>query len=289
MEKIKVSQDELRIFLRGCHFINAALARKMGVTEGIVSGCFHHKLNRHGKPLSFSKKNIELMNVALQQISKDLIECKLKFAKDEDSSSKRFIDDSPAVVESMRKISEYIKLSGLTNKALGWDKRKCDYNINLKANNPRVHLSKEDADRINAELLAVAGALSSYEVVGDASGNGGTQAADGKEDNKGKRTRMEQSFESKAQPWDDVSLTLQERTRLVRERWPNGILFFRVNGGYTVEGDDARFAESIDGRISPYTDAASGLTTAYMDEEVLQSVLPKMVSQDKRIVFTDMY
>ena len=167
MDKIKVSQDKLKIFLDGHNFIMAALAKKMGVTEVLVSVCFRHKLNRHGNPLSFSKKNIELLNLALQQISDELIDCKLKCSNEDESASKRFINDDPAIIESLRRIGEYIKLRGLTEKVLGWNKKKCEDNICLNSSNPHVHISREDLERISTTVLSIAATLAQWEVVAD--------------------------------------------------------------------------------------------------------------------------
>lgn len=167
MDKIKVSQDELRTFLEGNFFIRAALAKKMGVSEGIVGNCFTHTLSRHGKPLSFSKRNIELMNTALQQIAEELSTCKLKCSNEEEAATRRFINDDPAIIESLRRISEYIKLRGFTAKVLGWGTRKCESNINLKPSAPHVHITKEEIGRINTELMVVASTLAGWEVVAD--------------------------------------------------------------------------------------------------------------------------
>lgn len=167
MDKIKVSQDELKRFLEAHHFVRVAIAKKMGVSESIVGNCFEHVLSRHGKPLSFSKKNIELMNFALQQIAEELSASKLKCSNEEEAATKRFINDDPAIIGSLRKISEYIKLRGLTAKVLGWGTRKCESNINLKESNPRVHLKKEEIELINNEIMTVAGTLANWEVVAD--------------------------------------------------------------------------------------------------------------------------
>lgn len=166
MDKIKVSQDELRTFLEGHHFINAALAKKMGVSEGIVSGCFRHDLNRHGKPLSFSRKNIDLLNQALQQIAEELSTCKLK-CSNEEAATRRFINDDPAIIESLRKIGEYIRLNWLTANVLGWNQKKCLNNISLNGPKPHVHISKEEAGRVSTSIMSIASTLAGWEVVAD--------------------------------------------------------------------------------------------------------------------------
>lgn len=166
MDKIKVSQDELKRFLEAHHFVRVAFAKKMGVSESIVGNSFNHAINRHGKPMSFTKKNIELLNIALQQIAEELSACKLK-CSNEEAATRRFINDDTAIIDSLRKISEYIKLRGLTAKVLGWGTRKCESNINLKESNPRVHLKKEEIELINNEILTVAGTLANWEVIAD--------------------------------------------------------------------------------------------------------------------------
>ena len=289
MEKVKVSQDVLYQFLMEHGIKLVRLAELTGLSEASINSCFKHQLINNGTPRVFTRQALLKMTEALEQIANALRGSVLKFGSDQVYTNQRGATYDPALVEPLKKIGCYMNLTALVERVLGWNQKKKENVLVTRSSKAYGTISEADATAINNELLAVAGVLSSYEVVGDVSGNGSTQAAESKEDNKGKRTRMEQSFESKAYPWDDTSLTLQERTRLVRERWPNGILFFRVNGGYTLEGDDARFAESIDGRIYSYTDAASGQITAYMDEEVLQSVLPKMISQYKCIAFTDMY
>ena len=165
MDKIKVSQDELKRFLDAHHFVKVALAKKMGVSESIVGDSFNHMINRHGKPMSFTKKNIELLNMALHQIAEELSASKLKCS--DDGSTRRFVNDDPAIIESLRKISQYIKLRGMTYNVLEWGARKCESNINLKESNPRVHLKKEEIELINNEILTVAGTLAKWELVAD--------------------------------------------------------------------------------------------------------------------------
>ena len=288
MDNIKVSQDELRTFLEGHHFINAAIAKKMGVSEGIVSGCFNHKPNRHGKPLSFSSKNIELLNQALHQIAEELSRCKLK-PSNEETASNPFINDDPAVIESLRRIGEYIRLNWLTWNVLGWNQKKCLNNISLNGPKPHVHISKENAERISTTILSIATTLANWEVLADE----GSSSSDGDNDkplkSSAKRKTMESSYEAPKYEWDDTSLGLPERSALLRQRWPNGMLLFRVNGGYTAEGDDAQTVHDLLPDVQPYTDMASGMTTAYMSEEQMTQVLSQFIAQGRRVMITDMY
>lgn len=166
MDKIQVSQDKLKIFLDANFFSKAAIAKKMGVSESIVGDCFNHLPNRHGKPLSFSKKNIVLLNQALQQIAEELKECNLE-CSNEESATKRFINDDPAVIEDLRTISKYIKLRALLFKLFEWGHKKCENNINLKDPNPHVHIGKEEAQLLSTTILSIATTLANWEVVAD--------------------------------------------------------------------------------------------------------------------------
>lgn len=278
MNKITVTQDHLKTFLGDHHFINAALAKKMGVSEGIVSGCFNRKLNRHGKPLSFSRKNIELLNQALRQIAEDLSGCKLE-ASDEEFATKRFINDDPAVMESLRRIGEYIRLQGLTNKVLGWNTKKCLNNISVNGPKPHVHISKEDSMRITTEIMSIAGTLAGWEVVPD---------GEESDNNKGTPAPVRNA-------WDDTSVDLTERFRLFCQEWPDGILFFRVDltyspaPNYTVTYDHADFLAKSFPDIHPYRDIASGLVTAVMDEPTFTRIVSMLTANGQHYDVTPMY
>ena len=292
MEKKQITQDDLKQFIKVHNLKLVRIAEIAGLSEASVNSCFKHQIINNGVPRSFTRQTIAKMNEELPRLAAEIAACTMQFGKDpkEVFTNQRGKTYDKALVEPIKTgVARYFNINPFLERVVGWNKTR-KHNV-LETNTGKAHgcITREDMNCINDELEFVSDWLMKRELVADIIGNNEPKAADSKEDNKGTGIRMEQSFEGKAQPWDDTSLTLQERTRLVRERWANGILFFRVNGGYTLEGDDARFAEGIDSRISPYTDAASGLTTAYIDEEVLQSVLPKMVGQEKHIVFTDMY
>lgn len=55
----------------------------------------------------------------------------------------------------------------MTERLLGWNRAKCDFTLSAPNSKIYGYITREDADRLNAELLAVAGVLSSYEVVAD--------------------------------------------------------------------------------------------------------------------------
>lgn len=55
----------------------------------------------------------------------------------------------------------------MTERLLGWNRAKWDFTLSSPNSKIYGNMTREDADRLNAELLAVAGILSSYEVVAD--------------------------------------------------------------------------------------------------------------------------
>lgn len=279
MDKITVSQEYLKTFLKDHHFINAALAKKMGVSEDIVSGCFNHKPNHHGKPLSFSRKNIELLNQALQQIADDLSGCKLE-ASDDEFATKSFINDDPAVIESLRRIGEYIRLRGLTNKVLGWNAKRCLNNISVNGPKPHVHISKEDAMRISVEIMSIAVTLAGYEVVFD---------GEEPDNNKGTRVESSPSVGPGVNAWDDTTLDLWDRYAAFHRLFPDGLIAFAVNDGFTVCEDDARLLARIDTTLQPYTAPFQGHVTLYMDADKWKQMRRAWDDGDEMVVETPMY
>ena len=303
MEKIKVSQDFLYNYLTEHNFIISSLGEIMGVSDSVVRACFLHTPNRHGKPQRFSETNIQRLNDALEAVAKELRGCLLTFGSSQTYTNLHGSTYDPALVDQIKNgMNKYFKLRGLLNRLLGWNITKCRTTLSIIKSPVYGNITREDADRINAELLSVAGVLSSYEVVPSENSFGSSSSSneeDGmpekqtlpepKKETEGTRKRMEDTFASPSYPWDDASLSLPERSRLFREQFPGGVLLFRVNGGYTAEGDDARLVNEIDNSISPYTNMETGLVTAWIDDNALAHILPRLVAQDKRVNFTNMY
>ena len=166
MEKVQISQDALYQFLTEHNMTIGLLAVKMGVSEGIVYGCFRHSLNRLGQPLKFSRANVEKLNQAISTIADELRQSVLTFGSDQKFTNQRGTTYDPALAEPIRHgISRYFNLKRMTERVLGWNKAKCEGTVCTKSSPMYGRVSQEDADRLNAELLSVAGVLSSYEVV----------------------------------------------------------------------------------------------------------------------------
>lgn len=166
MEKIKVSQDFLYNYLMEHNFTLVRLSQLMGVSESIVNHCFRHVNDRHGKPLWFTAQNIERLNQALQLLSQELRQSLLTFGSERVFTTQRGTTYDPALTDAIKNgMARYFKMKGLTQRVLGWNKVKCDITLATKTSPMYGRVSQEDADRLNAELLSVAGVLSSYEVV----------------------------------------------------------------------------------------------------------------------------
>lgn len=167
MEKIKVSQDFLYKYLQEHNITTVSIARMMGVSESIVGGSFRHALNRHGKPLKFSKANIKKLNTAIHQIANELRYDVITFGSDRTFTNQRGVTYDPGTMMAIDKIANYFNMKDFAKRVLGWNKGKRDMVLSVKSSPVYGNVSQADVDRINAELLSVAGVLSSYEVVGD--------------------------------------------------------------------------------------------------------------------------
>lgn len=305
-QKTKVSPDFFYKYIMDHDIILSKVAEKMGVSYSIVNRSFRHGIDRHGKPIYFSPSNLKKLNEAISELAVEIRNCLLKFGSDKTYTNQLGNTYDPSLVDGFRIIGKYFKLNGskekgLTHKVLGWNNTKNNTTLSVQKSPVYGNITREDADRINAELLSVAGYLSSIEVVADEypiqsltqtlSKEDGTLAntAESKKDKKGTHKHMEDTFASPAYPWEDTSLSLPERSRLYRELFPGGVLLFRVNGGYTAEGDDALLVHEIDRSIEIYTNVETGLVTAYIDSEQISNIITRLSTQEKRVMFTDMY
>lgn len=168
-ERTTISQDFLYKFLQEHNMTTVMISKKMGVSETIVGGCFRHAMNRHGKPLSFSKANIVRLNAAIQQIAVELRQCVITFGSSETFTNSRGKTYDPATVPAIQRLGEFFNLTALTARLLGWKNTRRNMVLGPKSSPVYGNVTREDTDRINAELLSVAGVLSSYEVVADES------------------------------------------------------------------------------------------------------------------------
>lgn len=291
MGKAKMTQDELYQYLLEHNIIISRLGELVGLSDTAMSNAFkHHIVN--GKRHYFPAKKVVLINTALPVMAREIASRILVFnpANNISTVSSRCYD--PECLPQLRKVGEYFSLIKFTARVLGWSLPKKD-SVFSTANRNYGHISSLDAELINAELLAVAGTLGNIELLETPDGQLPTpvEAKEKPRSNNKKctRTRMEQSFESTLQPWEDTSLDLLERYRLFHEHWPDGILFFRVNEGYTVAQQDSDHLCYLDSSLQPYTDPATGLTTTWIDDDKFTRLMPHCVGTGRRVGVTDMY
>ena len=168
MEKIKVSTDTLHKYLVEHDFTVSLLGDYMGIDNGLLIGCFRHNLDRYGNPRFFSPANIERMNNALVRIVEDMRCQVLIFGTDQTYTNRLGATYDPGLIEPIKRgVGKFFKLRGMTERVLGWNRTKYNFVLSAPSSKNYGNITREDADRINAELLAVAGVLSGYEVVAD--------------------------------------------------------------------------------------------------------------------------
>lgn len=167
MEKVQVSPDTLYLFLTDHGLTLSRLAEIMGYSVASLTSCFKHQLINNGVPRQFTAQNIERLNVAITQLASELRQCMLHFDNDRKPNQRGKIYD-PALVEPIKKqVGRYFNINTMTANVLGWNKTKKHNVLETVTGKAYGCITKEDADRINAELLSVAAVLESYMILPD--------------------------------------------------------------------------------------------------------------------------
>ena len=168
MEKIKVSSDTLYNYLVEHDFTISLLAEYMGVSGGSLAACFRHNLDILGRPRKFSVGHIKKLNDAIVRIAEDMRGHVLVFGGDKMFTNQQKSTYDPGLIEPIKRgVGKFFKLRTMAERVLGWNKGKWNNTLSAPSSKVYGNISRDDADRLNAELLAVAGMLSSYEVVAD--------------------------------------------------------------------------------------------------------------------------
>jgi hypothetical protein len=178
MEKAIVTQDFLYEYLTQHNFTITMVAKRMGVSEGIVRSCFRHNLNRHGNPLSFSAVNVRKLNDALEVIANELRESVITFGSAQAFTNQRGTTYDPGTLPALQHLGEYFNMKGLTERVLGWNKTKKDITLSVKSSPMYGKVSADDVARLNAEVLAVSGMLGGIEVEMPDQGSSSSSADD---------------------------------------------------------------------------------------------------------------
>lgn len=166
--KIKVTADTLYKFLVEHDFTISRLSGYMGVSNSSLMGSFCHDLDRLGRPRKFSAGHIKKLNDAIVRVAEDMRGRVLVFGSDKVFTNQRGATYDPGLLKPINQgIGKFFKVRRMTERVLGWNLGKWANTLSAPRSKVYGNISREDADRLNAELLAVAGILSSYEVVAD--------------------------------------------------------------------------------------------------------------------------
>jgi len=166
--KVNVSQDTLHQYLTEHGVKLVRLAELTGLSEASINVCFNHKMGSNGKPRVFTPQAIEKINEALPKLADSISGCLLTFApKNKKPNRKGNVYDPALVCPIKNEIGRHFNLGFFCEKVFGWSKS-MKHNI-LESNTGLAygHISKEDVERANTELTAVASVLASYRVIID--------------------------------------------------------------------------------------------------------------------------
>ncbi len=167
VQKIQVSSDTLYQFLTEHSIKIVRMAEFMGLSVPSLVKCFTHKSMPSGKQYTFTRKTIPRLNSALVQMADALRSSVLTFGSEQTYTNKWGNTYDPALLEPMKELGKLVNLTALVERVLGWNKFKKQAVFVAKNSNSYGCISQDDVNRVNAELLAIAGVLSSYEVVLD--------------------------------------------------------------------------------------------------------------------------
>lgn len=167
MNKLQVTQDALYQFIVEHNINISGLAREMGANPTLVGGCFKHTPDRHGKPRHFTANTLPKLNAALESFADKIRHSMIVFGSSQTYTNRLGATYDPGTMPAVKKLSNYFNLTAFIVRILGWNENK--KNLTLSSPTARQYgcISQDDVNRINAELLAVAGVLSNYEIILD--------------------------------------------------------------------------------------------------------------------------
>lgn len=165
MDKAKVTQDFLLEYLTQ-HNVNLnRLNELMGISNGLLMGCFRHSPNRHGNPMKFTADIIKKMNEALPLLADQMRSSLVTFGSSETYTNKRSGETyDPATVPQLRALQRWFKLGPFFRRVVGWTQSRTSSAINSKTARAFGTITADQVARINAEILAVAGMLGGIQV-----------------------------------------------------------------------------------------------------------------------------
>jgi hypothetical protein len=167
MTKAKITQDALYEFMLAHNMIFTRLGELIGRDVHVVTSRFMHREDRHGNRLNLNSEHIELINKALPVLADKLYSCVLTFGSSQVYTSKHYHTYDPALVDPLKEIGKYINITRMLKRILGWSVPKINVILSQSCGPSYGHITRQDAERINIEILAIAGVLSNCELVMD--------------------------------------------------------------------------------------------------------------------------
>jgi hypothetical protein len=169
MEKVKISQDTLYEFMLNHNVKMTRLAELIGKSDDVVTSCFKHHKDGRGKPRYFSAANVNAINKALPVIADELRKRLQTFGSEQKYTNSWGATYDPALIAQFVELGKYMNITGLVGRILGWTKGKKNAVLCQPSSKAYGNISEADVIAINNEILAVAGVLSSYELVSESS------------------------------------------------------------------------------------------------------------------------
>ena len=167
MEKDQVTQDALYEYLLAHDVKLSRLAELMDIDPDVVFSCFKHHKDWHGRPRKFNAEHIAAINEALPVIASELQARKLKFGSDRTYTNRWGSTYDPALVWPLKELGNYLNLSGMLPRLLGWSNGKIRAVLSRPNGKMFGCITQKDVTAINTEILSIIGVLTNYEVIKD--------------------------------------------------------------------------------------------------------------------------
>lgn len=164
-EKVQISQDTLYDYWMKNDLKLVRLAQLTGLSEASINVCFRHHPGTNGQPRVFTRQAIAKINEALPKIAAEIRGCVMTFGSDKVFKNQRGKVYDPALVEPMKRIGDYINITAMTNKVLGWSQNKKECVLVTKKSKVYGCITEEEVQTVNTYLLSVSGVLAGWELV----------------------------------------------------------------------------------------------------------------------------
>lgn len=163
-KKVQISQDALYEYLKEHGVKIVRLAELTGLSTTTFNLCFKHAPYPNGTLRAFSAKAVEAINKALPKMAIGIADCVMTFGSEQTYVNQLGMCYDPALIERIKNVGNWINLTVMARKALGWSFYMKEAKLNTPSSASYGNITQEDVNRINAELLSVAGMLYGVEL-----------------------------------------------------------------------------------------------------------------------------